>query len=165
SLPSRPAPRPGAMPRWAPVLGATILLGTAAAIAPRIAGDLARQPDVTARAAPAGAADWLAAHPGAGTRMFNEYAWGGYLADRFYPDPNRRVFVLSEGVLMGDTLLLRYRQVATLQPGWRAVLDGERVDYVVFDRSSALDGVLAAEPGWRLAYRDGTAVIYVRAPG
>jgi hypothetical protein len=156
----RPAP-----PRWAPALGAVALLGVAAVVTPRIAGQLARQPALTSQALPAGAADWLAAHPGTGTRMFNEYAWGGYLADRFFPEPNRRVYVLSEGVLMGDAQLRRYREVATLGPGWRRTLDEDRVDYVVFDRGSALDDVLAAEPGWRLAYRDRTAVIYVRAPG
>ena len=65
--PDRPAPR------WAPLLGAAILLGTAAAVAPRIAGDLARQPEVTARAVPVGAADWLAAQPEVGPRMFTEW--------------------------------------------------------------------------------------------
>jgi hypothetical protein len=63
---------------------------------------------------------------------------------------------------MGDAQLDRYHQVAVLAPGWRQVLDQTGVDYVVFDRGSALDDVLAAEPGWRLVYRDETAVIYVR---
>jgi hypothetical protein len=158
-LPARPRPAP---PRWAPAIGVAAVLGVAAAIVPRIAGDLAEQPALTARVVPVGAADWLAAHPATGTRMFNEYAWGGYLASRFAPRPARRVYVLSEGVLMGDAQLQRYREVATLAPGWRRILDDDRVDYVVFDRGSALDDVLATEPGWRLAYRDRTAVIYVR---
>jgi hypothetical protein len=156
---SRPAP-----PRWAPALGVATLLAVTAVVAPRIAGELARQPALTAQTVPVGAAEWLAVHPETGTRMFNEYAWGGYLAGRFFSRPGRRVYVLSEGVLMGDAQLRRYREVATLGPGWRRILDADRVDYVVFDRGSALDGVLAGEPGWRLAYRDGTAVVYVRAP-
>jgi hypothetical protein len=146
------------------VVGALALLGVAAAVTPRIVGELARQPALTAQVAPVGAADWLAAHPATGSRMFNEYAWGGYLADRFAPRPARLVYVLSEGVLMGDAQLRRYRDVATLDPSWRRILDEDRVDYVVFDRGSALDGALAAEPGWRLAYRDRTAVVYVRVP-
>jgi hypothetical protein len=112
-----------------------------------------------------GAAGWLAAHPATGTRMFNEYAWGGYLADRFFPQPDRRVYILSEGVLMGDAQLRRYHEVIALGPRWRRILDEDRVDYVVFDRGAALDDVLAGEPGWRLAYRDQTAVVYVRSPG
>jgi hypothetical protein len=155
---SRPPP-----PGWAPLLAVVTLLGVLAVVVPRIAGELATQPALTARTVPAGAADWLAAHPATGTRMFNEYAWGGYLAGRFFPEPSRRVYIVSEGVLMGDAQLRRYREVATLGPGWRRILDEDRVDYVVFDRGSALDDVLAGEPGWRLAYRDPRAVVYVRA--
>jgi len=153
-----------ALPRWAPAVGVVALLAVAAVVLPRLGADLARQPDLTAQVVPVGAADWLAAHPATGTRMFNEYAWSGYLADRFFPDPNRRVFILSEAELMGDAQLLRYQEVAALRPGWRDVLERDRVDYVVVGRGSALDDVLVAEPGWRLAYRDRTAVIYVRAP-
>jgi hypothetical protein len=155
---ARPAP-----PRWGPAAGAVVLVAVAAVVGPRIAADLASQPELTRQVAPVGAADWLAAHPGVGTRVFNEYAWGGYLADRFFPDPTRRVFVISEGVLMGDGQLLRYRDVAELAPDWRQVLDQAGVDYVVFDRASALDDVLASQRDWRLVYRDPTAVIYVRA--
>src|SRR5207248_1405051 len=57
---------------------------------------------------PVAAADWLALHPSVGTHMFNEYSWGGYLADRFYPDPSRRVFIYGEAELMGDALLADY---------------------------------------------------------
>jgi hypothetical protein len=150
-------------PRWAPAAGLAVLLGVSALTGPRIASELARQPELTRQIAPTGAADWLAAHPDVGTRMFNEYTWGGYLAARFYPNPDRRTFVISEGVLMGDAQLLRYRDVVALAPDWRRVLDQAHVDYVVFDQGTALDDVLATEPGWRVAYRDSTAVIYVRA--
>jgi hypothetical protein len=162
AAPRLPVREPAARGRWGPVLGAAVLLAVPALLGPRLVAELGRQPALTAQAVPVGAADWLAAHPGTGTRVFNEYAWGGYLADRLYPDPDRRVYVLTEGVLMGDALLRRYDRVATLQPGWRDVLDQDRVDYVVFDRGSRLDAALAADPGWRLAYRDPTAVVYVR---
>ncbi|HKF77171.1 MAG TPA: hypothetical protein VKF59_13595 [Candidatus Dormibacteraeota bacterium] len=155
-LPAGPA-------RWAPAAGAAILAATAAAIGPGIAGQLAAQPGLTRQVVPVGAADWLSAHPDVGTRMFNQYAWGGYLAGRFYPDPNRRLFIVSEGVLMGDAEILRYRDVADLDPDWRSLLDQAGVDYVVFNRGSALAGALGADPGWRLVYQDSTAVIYVRA--
>jgi hypothetical protein len=159
-LPARPrAP----LPRWAPAVTAITLLVVAGTIGQRVAEQLADQPAVTAQVVPVGAADWLAAHPRVGTRMFNEYSWGGYLANRFAPDHRRSLFVVSEGVLMGDAQLYRYEQVSALHPGWQRVLDQTGVDYVVFGRGSALDDVLATEPGWRLAYRDGTAVIYVRA--
>jgi hypothetical protein len=140
-----------------------VLILVGGVIGVRTAEGLAGQAALTRQMVPVGAADWLAAHPTAGTRMFNEYAWGGYLAARFSPDPNRRVFVFAEGALMGDDQLRRYQAVAALQPGWEQVLDASGVDYVVFDTGSALDDVLATEPGWRRVYRDSTATIYMRA--
>ncbi len=64
---------------------------------------------------------------------------------------------------MGDRLLVRYRQVAAINRGWQDVLDQAGVDYVVFDAGSSLDELLRTQPDWRLAYRDATAVIYLRA--
>lgn len=64
---------------------------------------------------------------------------------------------------MGDDLLFDYRQVAAVDPGWRDVLDRAGVDYVVFDSGSSLDQVLAAQPSWCVAYRDATAVVYLRS--
>jgi len=55
------------------------------------------------------------------------------------------------------------RQVAAGNTGWQDLLDRAGVDYVVFDSGSSLDEVLAAQPNWRLAYRDATAVIYLRS--
>jgi hypothetical protein len=157
------APQARVAPRWLPVATAGLLALTTGLVAARIAGNLALQPELTRRAAPVGAADWLAGHPEVGTRMFNEYAYGDYLAYRFFPDPNRRVFVFSEGVVMGDAQLERYQEVAAIGPRWRDVLDQARVDYVVVSRRSPLDVLLSGQPGWRMAYADRTAVIYLRA--
>lgn len=149
--------------RWLSVVTLAVLALVAVAVGLRTADTLGRQSALIVQTVPVGAADWLAAHPEVGTRMFNEYTWGGYLADRFYPNPNRRVFVFSEGVLMGDDLLFDYRQVAAVDPGWRDVLDRAGVDYVVFDSGSSLDQVLAAQPNWCVVYRDATAVVYLRS--
>jgi hypothetical protein len=111
---------------------------------------------------PIGAADWLAAHPDVGTRMYNQYGWGGYLAYRFYPDPNRRVFIFGEAELMGDPLLNQYNSVQNLRPDWKAILDQYQVDYVIFNTGEALSNVLATQPEWKLVYQDKVAVIYVR---
>jgi len=149
--------------RWLSAVTLAALALVAVGVGLRISDGLGRQPAYVNQMFPVGAADWLAAHPEVGTRLFNQYAWGGYLADRFYPDPNRRVFIFSEGVLMGDDLLLEYRQVAAVDPGWQDVLNRAGVDYVVFNAGSPLDEMLAALPNWRLAYSDGTAVIYLRS--
>jgi hypothetical protein len=111
---------------------------------------------------PVGAADWLAAHPDVGTRMYNQYGWGGYLAYRFYPQANRRVFIFGEAALMGDDLLNEYQDVQTLRPDWKSLLDKNGVDYIVYNRGEALANVLATQSDWTPVYQDSVAVIYVR---
>jgi hypothetical protein len=137
------------------IIGATTL-HIAAEVTP------SKQESEVASSYPTGAADWLAAHPDVGTRMFNQYGWGGYLANRFYPQPNRKVFIFGEAALMGDDLLNQYASVQFLEPNWRQVLDRNGVDYIVYNRGAPLDNVLTTDPGWKLVYQDSVAVIYVR---
>jgi len=138
------------------------LLAIAGATVGVIASHLGQQDGITRSEYPVAAADWLAIHPEVGTRMFNQYGYGGYLAYRFYPDPNRRVYVFGEAELMGDPLLLRYQAVASLRSDWKSILDQDRVDYVVFNRGQALPNVLATEPDWERVYQDPYTEIYVR---
>jgi hypothetical protein len=121
-----------------------------------------KQQDLTATTYPVAAADWLAAHPEIGTRMYNQYGWGGYLAYRFYPDPHRKVFIFGEAALMGDDLLNDYEDIQTLRPDWKTMLDKYGVDYIVYNKGEALANVLATQTEWKLVYQDSVAVIYVR---
>ena len=148
-------------PLFAATTALALLLISASTVAV-IASHLRQQDDVITSEFPVGAADYLAAHPEVGTRMFNQYGYGGYLAYRFYPDPNRRVYIFGEAELMGDDLLHRYQDVASLRANWTQVLDQDRVDYVVFNRGEALSNVLATEPGWERVYQDAYTEIYVR---
>jgi len=138
------------------IVGATSLR-VASTISP------ARQQQVDASNYPVGAADWLTAHPEVGTRMFNQYGFGGYLAYRFYGDPNRRVFIFGEAALMGDDLLNEYADVYYVRSNWKQVLDKYRVDYVVENKGDPLPNLLATQPDWKLVYQDKLSVIYVRA--
>ena len=142
------------------VIVGTTSLRVSSAISP------ARQAQLDASNYPAGAADWLEAHPEVGTRMFNQYGFGGYLAYRFYPQPNRRVFIFGEAALMGDSLLNEYADVYYVRSDWKKVLDKYGVDYVVENRGDPLPNLLATQPDWTLVYQDKVAVIYVRkTPG
>ena len=111
---------------------------------------------------PVGAADWLAAHPSVGTRMFNEYDWGGYLIWRFYPDANRRVFIYGEATELGNPLLQEVSDVETAQPDWQRILTENRVDYVIERTDSSLTMALSVDPQWREVYADSLAVIFVK---
>jgi hypothetical protein len=154
---------PPASPFFAAVTVVALLL-IAGAVGFRVASGLARQDADTARDFPVGAANFLAAHPEIGTRMYNQYGWGGYLADRFYPDPNRRVFIFGEASVMGDSFLQQYQDVQTLRSDWSELLDRYQVDYVVYNRHEALTNVLEALPDqWDCTvYQDSVAEICVR---
>ncbi|HXN77559.1 MAG TPA: hypothetical protein VN965_02160 [Candidatus Dormibacteraeota bacterium] len=147
------------------VVTAVVLVVIVLATTVRIADSISpsKQRSLDASSYPIGAADWLAAHPEVGTRMYNQYGWGGYLAYRFYPEANRRVFIFGEAALMGDQLLNQYEDVQTLRPDWKQVLDQYKVDYIVYNRGEALANVLATQPDWKLVYEDSVAVIYVRS--
>jgi len=146
------------------VVTAIVLVVIAGATALRIADSTseAKQRSLDSSSYPIAAANWLAAHPEVGTRMYNQYGWGGYLAYRFYPDPNRRVFIFGEAALMGDPLLNQYQDVQTLRSDWKQVLDQYQVDYIIYNKGEALANVLATQPDWTLAYQDSVAVIYIR---
>jgi hypothetical protein len=153
----------GPQPALMNVLTVIVLLLVLVITATKIASGQLGERKAVAADFPVQAADWLAAHPDqVGTRMFNQYGWGGYLLDRFYPDPRRRVFIFGEAALMGDSLLYQYQDIQTLRPNWRQLLDRYRVDYIVYNRGQALDNVLRTQPGWKLVYQDSVAVIYVR---
>jgi hypothetical protein len=122
----------------------------------------AAQDKLTAENYPVKAADWLAANPQVGTRMFNQYGWGGYFVYRFYPDEHRKVFIFGEAALMGDGLLNQYEDIATLRSNWKSLLDQNQVDYVVYNKGEALANVMATQADWTLAYEDSVAQIYVR---
>ena len=143
---------------------ALVLIVITGATSLRVATSIspARQQQLDTSNYPVGAADWLAAHPGVGTRMFNQYGFGGYLAYRFYPQPNRRVFIFGEAALMGDSLLNEYADVYYVRSNWREVLDKYGVDYVVENTGDPLPNLLSTQPDWTLVYKDKTAVIYVR---
>ena len=146
------------------VITAIVLVIILGATALRVSSEVspARQQQLDATTYPVGAADWLAAHPDVGTRMYNQYGWGGYLAYRFYPQKNREVFIFGEAALMGDPLLNDYEDVQTLRPDWKQILDRYGVDYVVYNKGEALSNVLATQPDWTQVYEDSVAVIFVR---
>ena len=156
SVPTRPA---------FAVITAVALLVIVGATSLRVANSIspARQQQIDSSDYPVGAADWLAAHPDVGTRMFNQYGYGGYLAYRFYGEPNRRVFIFGEAALMGDQLLNEYADVYYVRSDWKQVLGRYGVDYVVEVRGDPLPNLLATQPDWKLVYEDGTSVIYIRA--
>jgi hypothetical protein len=143
-------------------VGLAAVVVAAAGTSAFIGRTLSQQTAATAANFPVGAANWLAAHPSVGTHMLNASDWGGYLAYRFYPIANRRVFIYGEYLVMGDPLIQDIYDIEHAAPDWQTILATHRVDYVVERPNSPLSEALAVDPGWHEVYGDGFAVIFTR---
>lgn len=95
-------------------------------------------------------------------RIFHEFTWGGYL---LYAWPEQQVFIDGGTDFYGGALLRTFQEIRAVGPQWREKLDQWRVSIALLDRNGPLAAELAREPGWRVWYRDSTAVILRREPG
>lgn len=126
---------------------------------------VALQPETVEQAlaatVPLRAAEYLRDQRPAGP-MFNSYNWGGFLIWALYPD--YRVFVDGRTDLYDDAFLRDYLKVVMARPGWEEVLERYGVNLIVIERDSVLATFLeSGEPGgWRLAYSDDQAAVFVR---
>src|SRR2546427_3229170 len=82
---------------------ALALLVVALATTVHIASEVSpsHQQSLTASNYPVAAADWLAAHPEVGTKMYNQYGWGGAPPQRSSPPPTRRGVSFSRAGPLG----------------------------------------------------------------
>jgi hypothetical protein len=91
--------------------------------------------------------------------LFNSYNWGGYL---IWEAPDYPVFVDGRTDLYDDELLRLYLEVVAAQDDWKNMLDRGDINLVLIESRSPLAVALSLEPGWRIAYRDDLATIFVR---
>lgn len=91
--------------------------------------------------------------------LFNDFAWGGYL---LYAWPEQKVFIDGQTDFYGESLTRTYATIVDLDPGWRTALRSWDVRIVIVPARSRLAAELEQEPGWRIWYRDPTAVILRR---
>lgn len=109
---------------------------------------------------PVAAVDYLEQSGLDQARVYNSYNWGGYLIWRGLP-----VFVDGRADVYGDEFLHYYRQTFDLSDNWQRPLDEYAVDYILMEKNSPLNRLLAESDGWRLDYADDVAVIYARTDG
>jgi hypothetical protein len=89
-------------------------------------------------------------------RMFNTYAWGGYLIWRLWPD--YRVYVDGRTDLYGDEFLSAYLDAYQ----GRDLTPLDAVDWALIEAGSGLDVALGCAPAWAETHRDPVAVVYQR---
>jgi hypothetical protein len=152
--------RPPTAPDRKPVFVVALLLPLLAVVLARSpAAQLGASPLLRGRFSyPALAADALLRSPPA--RIFNEYAWGGYLLYTLYPHDT--VFIDGRADLYRDGVFGDYVAVSELAPSYGAILDRYGVDAVLVLPGAPLATVLRSAPGWRLVVEDDVAVLFRR---
>ena len=120
---------------------------------------------------PEGAARFLREHRISGN-MFNPYVWGGYLLWALYPD--YKVFIdgraLIEEIFFQEVKILEaYPQNMEGLPGWKALLNAYRVNFLITFSVGNFSGrlvplipALLNDPEWQLVYMDNISLIFLR---
>jgi len=91
-------------------------------------------------------------------KLFNAYGWGGYLIYRGIPTfVDGRTDIFLNGSVFSDYLSMQ-------NLGWNGpdLLDTYHITVVLVPDNYALTTYLNHSSQWRVAYRDGTAVVFVR---
>jgi hypothetical protein len=117
-------------------------------------------PDARQGAYPVDATAWVKANVPSGT-VFGEYGWGGYLIYQFYPQ--RRVYMDGREEMYGERFFGQFVDTIGAAAGWQATLATANVTATVISPNGPLAAGLDSDPGWRKAYADEIAVVYVPA--
>lgn len=92
-------------------------------------------------------------------RVLNHYNFGGYLIHAGVP-----TFIDGRGELYGGDFIKRYADTISLRGGesLEKLLETNRIDWTLMPADQPANRLLAHLPGWRQAYADEAAVIFVR---
>lgn len=127
--------------------------GTAATLAVATEGQLRSE-----EAFPREAVELLAEQPPG--RVMNSYGYGGYL---MWKAPHIPVAMDGRNDMYGNDLLNRYFKLQDLEPGWRDVLDGDEVRYVLWEPQEPLSEALRLLPeSWTVLYEDDISILFTR---
>lgn len=96
-----------------------------------------------------------------GRKMFNQYAWGGYLMQVL---PEHKVFVDGRTDFYGESLLREFNATAGLQTNWVAALDKYQVTWTLMPADHRLNLALALTPGWSCIYTNKVAAMFLKSP-
>jgi hypothetical protein len=107
---------------------------------------------------PVGAAAFLRDEPDA-RRLFNVYAWGGYLGREL---PDALVYIDGRSDIYGDEPIRRFADAIELRTDPAALLDEAAIDHVVFWPDSTLGAWLDDQAGWERVYTDSLAAVWAR---
>jgi hypothetical protein len=92
-------------------------------------------------------------------RVLNHYNFGGYLVHAGVP-----TFIDGRGELYGGDFIKRYADTVNLrgEESLEGLLERHRIDWTLMPPDQPANKLLARLPGWRQAYSDEAAAIFVR---
>src|ERR1035438_1703639 len=144
-----------------PLANALVILGCLAAIVWLFPGKTDLEAQVENRN-PVGAVRYIRRAQPAG-RMLNDYRFGGYL---IWALPETKVFVDGRTDIFDWTGVLdEYVRWANLTDDPMALLDKYHIGFCLLYRDSAAARVMPYLPGWKKAFEDGLAVVFIRGNG
>jgi len=95
------------------------------------------------------------------SRVFTTDQWGDYLLWTGYP--RQKVFMDGRSDFFGEQIGRDYLTVLEGRPGWRAVLDRDRVNLVLVPPDTPLIELLSASGAWKVLNRDRQSVLLARS--
>jgi hypothetical protein len=112
---------------------------------------------------PAAALSYLM-QTGAIKTTFTDDLWGGYLIYKLYP-AGGKVFVDGRSDFYGRKFDEAFLDVLGVKHGWERTLGRYGVDTVLLQVDAPLAGALKESSRWRVAYDDGSAIVFRSAAG
>ncbi len=92
-------------------------------------------------------------------RMFNAYAWGGYILHAW---PEQRIYIDGMANFFGSDLMEEYVSVINGVPGWEERIRERGIDLLLVPPQAPLVAEAVASGEWRLLHSDETASLLVR---
>lgn len=110
---------------------------------------------------PTAAVEWLKAHPETPGPIWNDFAFGSYLA--FFL-PSRPTWLDSRFFVFPPEQMEEYQQISHASSGWENLLEREGVNLLFLSRASQAELIEQAglSSSWCEQYRDEYAVIFAR---
>lgn len=88
-------------------------------------------------------------------RVFDAWAWGGYI---MYAWPEARLHV--DPLKFNEETIKSYTILEGLEPGWQKEIDRWQIRTILISPRSPMAKGLALDPNWKVWYRDSTAVVF-----
>jgi hypothetical protein len=111
------------------------------------------------QANPTGAVEYIR-QAGLSGPMLNDYRFGAYL---IWAMPRHKVFIDGRGDVFDPTgILAAYGRWATLDEDPNLLLEKYRIRFCLLSKNAPMTRVLPYLAGWRRAYSDDLAAVYVR---